>query len=151
MKQSITILVLIIAIIIAVVVMTKKKNIEAPLEENVVTQNQIERGSFTSLTSTELNEMLQNKDFTMIDVHTPEQVHIPQTDYIISYDDIDSIVEVAPDKDAKIVLYCRSGNMSKTAAQDLVDLGYTNVFDLTRGMNEWNGEGRETIPVGDIL
>lgn len=34
------------------------------------------------------------------------------------------------DKDTKIVVYCRSGNRSATAGQTLIDMGYTNVYDL---------------------
>lgn len=35
-----------------------------------------------------------------------------------------------PDKDTKIIVYCRSGNRSATAGQTLIDMGYTNVYDL---------------------
>lgn len=42
----------------------------------------------------------------------------------------DEIEEEAPDKDTKIIVYCRSGQRSATAAQTLVDMGYTNVYDL---------------------
>ncbi len=106
--------------------------------------------TYTGVTSTELNEMLQDKDFTLVDVHTPEQVHIPGTDLFIPYDDLDALVAALPDKDAKIVLYCRSGGMSKIAAKSLIERGYTNLFDLTNGMNEWSSEGRETIPKGSV-
>ena len=42
----------------------------------------------------------------------------------------DKIEEEVPDKDTKIIVYCRSGARSATAAQTLVDMGYTNVYDL---------------------
>jgi rhodanese-related sulfurtransferase len=104
-----------------------------------------------SLTSSELATMLKAKDFTLIDVHTPEQQHIPGTDYFISYKDVDKIESVLEDKDTKVVLYCRSGSMSKIAGAELLKRGYTNVFDLDKGMNEWLGEERPTTPVGSIL
>lgn len=40
------------------------------------------------------------------------------------------IEEEVPDKDTKIIVYCRSGNRSATAAQTLIDMGYKNVYDL---------------------
>lgn len=42
----------------------------------------------------------------------------------------DVIEDKVPDKDAKIIVYCRSGSRSATAAQTLVDMGYKNVYDL---------------------
>ena len=46
------------------------------------------------------------------------------------------IGEVAPDKDTVLLVYCRSGSRSKTAANDLVNLGYTEVYDFG-GINTW--------------
>lgn len=46
----------------------------------------------------------------------------------------DTIETEISDKDKKIVLYCRSGNRSATAAQTLIDMGYKNVYDMG-GMN----------------
>ena len=48
--------------------------------------------------------------------------------------DVEAIAEYiedeVPNKDTKIIVYCRSGNRSATAAQTLIDMGYTNVYDL---------------------
>ena len=40
------------------------------------------------------------------------------------------IEKEVPDKNTKIILYCRSGNRSNTAANYLIDMGYKNVYDL---------------------
>lgn len=109
-----------------------------------------QQAGFKGLTSQELSDMLRKKDFSLIDVHIPEQVHIPGTDYMIPYNDIDTLVSALPDKNAKVVLYCRSGSMSKIAAEALAEKGYVNVFNLTNGMNEWLVEGRETAPKGSV-
>ena len=44
--------------------------------------------------------------------------------------------ERLPDKNARIFVYCRSGNRSNTASRKLIDLGYTNIFDLG-GIIDW--------------
>jgi rhodanese-related sulfurtransferase len=41
-----------------------------------------------------------------------------------------------PDLDATILVYCRSGNRSATAAKALVSMGYTQVYDFG-GLNTW--------------
>ncbi len=87
----------------------------------------------------DLKEDLENKDFFLLDVHIPEQAHIPGTDEFIDYRDISENIDKLPtDKDSKIIIYCRSGSMSRSAAQDLVNLGYTNVYDLEGGINAFN-------------
>ena len=44
-----------------------------------------------------------------------------------------------PDCDQLILVYCRSGNRSKEAAQKLVDIGYKNVYEFG-GIIDWKGE-----------
>ena len=40
------------------------------------------------------------------------------------------IEDEVPDKDTKVIVYCKSGTRSATAAQTLIDMGYKNVYDL---------------------
>ncbi|HZJ82614.1 MAG TPA: rhodanese-like domain-containing protein [Clostridia bacterium] len=44
-----------------------------------------------------------------------------------------------PNKDDKILLYCRSGSRSKASAKKLISMGYTNVYDFG-GIIDWNYE-----------
>jgi len=90
----------------------------------------------------DLAAMLKQKDFTLIDVHIPEQVHVPDTDAFIPFNEIDArLSELPQDKNAKIVLYCRSGTMSQIAAKTLIAKGYTNIYNLVGGMNAWQAAG----------
>ena len=47
-----------------------------------------------------------------------------------------SAKEIIPKKDTIVLVYCRSGNRSKTASAYLADLGYTNVYEFG-GIMEW--------------
>ena len=46
------------------------------------------------------------------------------------------VARVLPDKDAEILVYCRSGRRSAIAANALINMGYTNVLDFG-GINDW--------------
>jgi rhodanese-related sulfurtransferase len=97
---------------------------------------------YTRLPAPDLAKMLQRKDFPLVNVHVPYQGEIEGTDLFLPYDQIESnLGELPPDKGAKIVLYCRSGAMSTTAARTLVKLGYSNVVELSGGMGAWQDAG----------
>jgi rhodanese-related sulfurtransferase len=99
-------------------------------------------GSYQSVTPDKLNTMLKNKDFVFVNVHIPFAGNIAGTDLSIPYDQIEQNLSQLPsDKNAKIVLYCRSGRMSAIAAEKLASLGYTNIWDLKGGMVDWEQAG----------
>ena len=98
-------------------------------------------GSYTLVTVSELREMLVHKDFPLVNVHVPYYAEIEGTDLFIPYDEIEKQLDKLPAKDARIVLYCRSGSMSSQAAHVLAKLGYTNVYDVEGGMIAWEAAG----------
>jgi rhodanese-related sulfurtransferase len=99
-------------------------------------------GSYQNVPATALHTMLKNKDFVLINVHIPFAGNIPDTDLTIPYNEVEqNLSQLPPDKNTKIVLYCRSGRMSQIAAEKLVALGYTNIWNLKGGMVEWEHAG----------
>lgn len=98
--------------------------------------------AYNNISVQELQDRFTNKDFVFVNVHIPFEGDIPNTDLSVPYNEIEKHLDQLPaDKDAKIVLYCRSGNMSSIAAETLVDLGYTNVWNLEGGFHAWGQAG----------
>lgn len=111
-----------------------KECLEITEQESVV--------EYHNITASDLNDMLEHKDFTLLDVHIPEQNHISGTDALIPFDEIvQKRTDLPQDKSTKIVVYCRSGSMSRRAAEDLNKLGYSNVYNLDGGFAEWQKQG----------
>lgn len=103
-------------------------------------------GTWTNVTPDRLAQMLGHKDFTFVNVKTPYIGEIDGTDLYIPYDQLTARTSQLPQaKDARILVYCRSGVESAQAAQALLGLGYTNVLNLDGGMNAWQSSGRTLV------
>ncbi|MCK5811850.1 MAG: rhodanese-like domain-containing protein [Clostridiales bacterium] len=83
--------------------------------------------------------MMESQEVIIVDVREQyeyKEGHIKNAQLI----PVDTILNQAPtlltNKNAKIIVYCRSGNRSKMAAEILVKLGYTNIFEMG-GINSW--------------
>lgn len=119
------------------------QNADAVQQGEVVGEKvKVTGGAYTDVDVAELQSMLANKDFTFVNVHIPFEGDIANTDVSIPYDQIEQNLSLLPpEKDAKIVLYCRSDRMSNIAAETLVSLGYSNVYNLKGGMVAWERAG----------
>ena len=100
---------------------------------------------YTRIRPEQLKAELDQKDFTLINVHIPYGGEIAQTDANIPYNRIADYLDQLPDKGEPIVLYCRSGSMSRVASRTLVGFGYTNVVELVGGFKAWKQAGYDLI------
>ena len=81
-------------------------------------------------------------DYILLDVRTQaeyDQGHIPGAVCIPNETIGTEEIPALPDKDQLILVYCRSGNRSKQAAQKLAEQGYTNIVEFG-GILSWPGE-----------
>ncbi len=98
--------------------------------------------AYTSLSPREFYRLMQDENVFVVDVHVPEQKHIPGTDAWIPYDRIEELANLLPkDKNTTILVYCRSGHMSKIAASKLAQMGYKKIYVLEGGVLAWQKEG----------
>lgn len=100
---------------------------------------------YADISVTQLAALVEDEEVTLVNVHIPYEGEIPQTDLFVPFDDISGHLSKLPDKDATIVLYCRSGSMSTSAAQELVAQGYANVLEVDGGFNAWEAAGYELL------
>ncbi|WP_314851338.1 rhodanese-like domain-containing protein [uncultured Solobacterium sp.] len=109
----------------------------------MVTKTSETSGSYKTISSTEAQQMIEdNKDALILDVRTAaeyESGHIPNAVNLSNEDIQAGKVDSLKDKSQLIMVYCRSGNRSRQAAQKLAELGYTNVVDFG-GIQSWQGE-----------
>jgi rhodanese-related sulfurtransferase len=116
----------------------------SPSPSGMVVASQAVR--WTDVAPDQLAVMLEHKDFTLVDVKTPYVGEIDGTDLYIPYDQLAARASQLPaNKAAKILVYCRSGVQSAQAAQTLLSLGYTNIWNLAGGMNAWQQSGRAIV------
>jgi rhodanese-related sulfurtransferase len=92
-------------------------------------------------------DILANRadDYKIVNVHIPYEGEVENTDASIPYNDLNALTTALPDKNARIILYCRSGRMSEDASRELLKLGYTQVWDVPGGMNAWQASGRRLL------
>ena len=80
--------------------------------------------------------------YIIIDARTQSEYdegHIPGAILIPEYEIAERAEKELPDKNQLILVYCRSGRRSKIAAEELVNLGYTNVKEFG-GIIDWKYE-----------
>lgn len=91
------------------------------------------------ITVTDLKSKLDNKeDFVLIDVREPhEHQEFNVGGILMPLGTIPARIHEIENKDAEVVLYCRSGGRSGQAQRYFMENGFTNVINLRGGMLSW--------------
>ena len=101
------------------------------------------KNTFKIISQDEAKQIMETeKDYIILDVRRPDEFiegHIPGAICIPNETIGTEPIDRLPDKNQLILVYCRSGNRSKQAAQKLFDQGYTNIVEFG-GIITWTGE-----------
>lgn len=135
MRYSITIILIIVLVISFTGCNTQNTKIMDKQDEHLSAKVE-----YQNITPQEAKKRLdEEKNIILLDVRTPEEYaekHIPGSILI----PVNVIEEEAPliltDKNNPVFVYCRSGRRSITAAESLIKLGYTQVYNLG-GIIDW--------------
>jgi sulfur-carrier protein adenylyltransferase/sulfurtransferase len=96
----------------------------------------------------EAAEEINGGDVVLIDTREPheyKEAHLDRGKLVPPGLLADEIEAAAPDKSARTILYCRSGNRSAIAAAQMQALGYENVASMAGGIIAWQEQGLPVI------
>lgn len=126
---------------------TKTEMTEAKKEESGQRQEtgmeKTKQGEYHKITQEEAKARMDSGDpITILDVRTQDEFdeyHIPGAILIPNETIGTEALEALPDFDREILVYCRSGNRSRQAAEKLAEAGYIKVYDFG-GIKDWTYE-----------
>ena len=128
MKRTIAILIILVMVIAA----GCGGNEQSALENQTLQYSQISQEEAVKM-------MGEETGYLIVDVRRPDEFaegHIPDAINMPNEEITDEMPEALPDKDQMLFIYCRTGRRSKEAAEKLVNMGYTNVYEFG-GINDW--------------
>lgn len=95
--------------------------------------------NYSIIDAVSAHDIIENEDVVIIDVRSKNEYNTGYIENAINIP-VDSIQykigNIVPDKDKKILLYCRSGARAQEAAKKLASLGYSNVYSFG-GIVDW--------------
>ena len=98
-----------------------------------------DKAAYHKISAEEAYEMMASQEVVVVDVRTWEEYnggHIENAVLVPNESIGSEMPEALPDKEATLLVYCRSGRRSKDAAQKLLALGYQSVYDFG-GVIDW--------------
>ena len=98
------------------------------------------KAAYHKISAEEAYEMMASQEVVVVvDVRTREEYdggHIENAVLVPNESIGSEMPEALPDKEATLLIYCRSGRRSKDAAEKLLSLGYQIVYDFG-GVIDW--------------
>jgi rhodanese-related sulfurtransferase len=104
----------------------------------ILTACGISSEGYRNVSSEEAKELIDNKEVVVLDVRTPDEYqegHIPNA-ILLPLQELENKLNDL-DKEEPYLVVCRSGNRSAQASEILTSNDFTNIYNMTGGMNSW--------------
>ncbi len=121
---------------------------ENKVKEQNITKSEQQIIINKKLTSTDFRTNIENKSVQLIDVRTPKEYaggYIKGAKNIDFYENAFLIQMNKLDKNKPVYLYCKSGRRSATAANQLKEQGFKEIYDLQGGIIDWGKNNFEIV------
>lgn len=99
------------------------------------------KNTYETITTNKALELIESGAI-IIDVRTSDEFNTGHISNAVNIP-LDQIETIGYDKDSTIIVYCQSGMRSKEAANKLVNMGYTSLYNLDGGLINWGGSLEE--------
>jgi rhodanese-related sulfurtransferase len=104
--------------------------------------------AITDVDVAEASQIVDEGNTVILDVRTPEEFaagHLPDA-ININVESSDFATKVAGlDESAETLVYCRTGNRSGVATDQMAELGFTDLADLQGGIEAWAAAGEQVV------
>lgn len=104
--------------------------------------------SFTTIDAKEFDTRAQKENRVVLDVRTPYENMQERIDgsLLIPHNELpERVSELEQYKECEILVYCHAGMRSLAACYYLVESGFTKVYNLRGGIDEWTYAGKEVV------
>lgn len=114
-----------------------------------------QQGAISNVSNAELQALLDS-GVTLVDIRLPEEwaetgvvagsqrLTLFQKNGAVAANFLSELQKVVP-KDKPVALICRTGNRTRAGSEMLVQEGYSQVYNVTKGIMGWLGEGRGVV------
>lgn len=107
---------------------------------DLIMNSETQSATYKTITPEDAKKIIEGTEpYVLLDVRTQSEFdegHIKGAKLIPDFEIVEKSSTELPDKDALIIIYCRSGARSAGASKALISMGYTNVYDLG-GIIDW--------------
>jgi len=115
---------------------------------------QAQNTSYKNIGTIEFSEIIISNTGTLLDVRTISEFQNQHLENALQLDyyklDFKSKLLLLP-KDEPIYLYCTTGYRSERAAKILSENGYSNIYNLEKGIMDWNLQNLPTVTEPDAV
>jgi len=116
----------------------------APAPDTATEENEpaVVKAEYIKISAAEAKAMIDSEEVIILDVRTQEEFEESRIEgalLIPDYEIKELAEELLPDKEATILVYCRTGRRSELASRALIEMGYQNVYDFG-GIVDWDYE-----------